>query len=112
MRSVFLIALLLQSLAAAFRTPQGNIYFAHQEATPLTNLGTRRQSPNVHAKQSLGGEFPLRVLLIGDSILVGYASLDFNGFRQHLYDNFVESGKNIHDEQILEFTLTLTFHIR
>lgn len=88
MRPVFLIALLLHCLTA-----QGQNFFVHQGPTPLTNAGKLWTSPTIHAKQSLGGGVPLRVLLIGDSILVGYASLDFNGFRQHLYDNFVESGK-------------------
>jgi hypothetical protein len=44
-------------------------------------------------REVVGGNVPLRVLLIGDSILVGYASMDFNGFRQKLYDAFVNSGK-------------------
>ena len=44
-------------------------------------------------RQIVGENVPLRVLLIGDSILVGYASMDFNGFRQKLYDAFVNSGK-------------------
>lgn len=43
-------------------------------------------------RQVVGENVPLRVLLIGDSILVGYASMDFNGFRQKLYDAFVNSG--------------------
>jgi hypothetical protein len=47
-------------------------------------------------RQVVGENVPLRVLLIGDSILVGYASMDFNGFRQKLYDAFVNSGKHKH----------------
>lgn len=45
-------------------------------------------------RQVVGENVPLRVLLIGDSILVGYASMDFNGFRQKLYDAFVNSGEH------------------
>jgi hypothetical protein len=45
-------------------------------------------------RQVVGENVPLRICLIGDSILVGYASMDFNGFRQKLYDAFVNSGEH------------------
>jgi hypothetical protein len=60
--------------------------------TPIVERDVANASPS-DTREVIGGNVPLRVLLIGDSILVGYASMDFNGFRQKLYDAFVNSGK-------------------